>query len=185
MKKISVLILLALLMACKEEYDPKPKGYFRIDLPQAEYQAFDQDCPYQFEYNRQANLSEKGPCWFDIRYPRLKATLQLTYKAVEDDNLDTLLAEGHRLAYKHTVKADGIQEKLYLNEEQSVYGLFYRLQGDAATSMQFFVTDSSDHFLRGVLYYYATPNADSLQPVNQFMQGELIHLIESLKWENS
>ncbi len=186
MRKISLMIMvLAGLFACDEEFSPKPKGYFRIDLPEANYQSFDQDCPYQFEYNTKAGIESKGPCWYDIKYPQLKATLQLTYKTVNVQNLDTLLAEGHRLAYEHTVRADGIQEKLYLNEDQRVYGLMYRLQGDAATPLQFFVTDSSAHFLRGVLYYYASPNADSLRPVNEFMQGELTHLIESLKWENS
>lgn len=172
-------------MACNEEYSPKPKGYFRITFPSAEYQAFEEDCPYQFEYNQAAKLKSKGPCWYDITYPELKATLQITYREVTENNLDTLLAEGHRLAYKHTVKADGIDEKLYLNDEDRVYGLLYQLKGDAATSLQFFMTDSTQHFLRGVLYYYASPNADSLKPVNGFMRTEMMHLIESLQWENS
>ncbi len=172
------------LMACNEDYSPKPKGYFRIGLPQKDYQSFTEDCPYSFDYNTEAKLELKGPCWYDIKYPNLRATLQLTYKPVEDGNLDTLLADGHRLAYKHTVRADGIDEKLYLNEEQKVYGLFYQLKGDAATNLQFFMTDSTHHFLRGVLYYYASPNADSLQPVNEFMRGEMMHIIETLQWEN-
>ncbi len=186
MKRISlVLMAIFTMLACDPEYNPKPKGYFRISTPAADYQAFEEDCPYSFDFNKSANLELKGPCWYDIKYPNLKATLQLTYKAVKDDNLDTLLADGHRLAYKHTVKADGIDEKLYLNEDKQVYGLLYQLKGDAATNLQFFMTDSTNHFLRGVLYYYASPNADSLKPVNDFMRGEMIHLIETLKWENS
>lgn len=170
---------------CDADYSPKPSGYFRIATPDAEYQMFEEDCHYQFEFNEVAKLKEKGACWYDIRYPQLKATLQLTYREVNENNLDTLLQEGHNLAYKHTVKADGIEEKLFLNEEQEVYGLLYKLKGEAASSLQFFMTDSTDHFLRGVLYYYASPNADSLRPVNEFMEQELVHLIESLQWVDS
>ncbi len=183
-KHLFTVMLLIGLLSCMEEYSPKPFGYFRIEMPEKTYQDFDEDCPYSFEYNESAVLKEKRDCWYDIRYPSLKATLQLTYRSVNDNNLDTLLQEGHNLAYKHTVKADGIDELLFVNEDQEVYGLMYKLKGDAATSLQFFMTDSSDHFLRGVLYYYASPNADSLRPVNEFMEGEMTHLIESLEWAN-
>lgn len=184
MQKIKLMLLGLVLMACDSDYTPKPKGYFRIETPAASYKTMDKDCPFSFDVNEVARVKDKGQCWFDIKYPSLKATLQLTYRKVTEDNLDTLLGEGHELAYKHTVKADGIQEKLFVDDEKKVYGLFYQLQGDAATSMQFFMTDSTQHFLRGVLYYYATPNADSLRPVNRFMQGEMIRMIESLEWSN-
>lgn len=182
--KIIVFFALMLLMACESNYSPKPSGYFRIDTPKQEYQPFNEDCPFKFDYNKAVRLKDKGNCWYDLRYPSLKATLQLTYRQVTETNLDTLLKEGHALAYEHTVKADGIDEKLFLNEEERVFGLMYKLKGDAATSLQFFMTDSTDHFLRGVLYFYASPNADSLRPVNQFMESELMHLIESLEWGN-
>ena len=186
MRKLKLVVLTALFLgACEGDYTPKPKGYFRIDMPSAEYQEFNTDCPFHFDFNKVASLKDKGRCWYDIKYPRLEATLQLTYRQVTEDNLDTLLYEGHELAYKHTVKADGIDEKLYIDEQKRVYGLLYQLKGDAATSMQFFMTDSTDHFLRGVLYYYSSPNADSLKPVNDFMRGEMIRMIESLEWENS
>jgi gliding motility-associated lipoprotein GldD len=177
-------ILLGILSSCENNYSPKPKGYFRIATPAKEYQSSSIPCAYSFEYNKLAKIVAKKNCWYDLKYPNLRATLQLTYKAVTESNLDTLLAEGHNLAYEHTVKADGIEEKLFLNEEDNVYGILFQLKGNAATSMQFFVTDSTEHFLRGVLYYYATPNADSLQPVNEFMLGEMQHLMESLKWQN-
>lgn len=178
-----LLFILVLFSGCESDYSPKPFGYFRIDTPEKKYQRLNQDCPYSFEYNTSAKLKSKNNCWFDIRYPELKATLQLTYREVSERNLDTLLRDGHDLAYNHTVKADGIEERLFQNKENKVYGLMYSLKGDVATSLQFYMTDSTNHFLRGVLYYYASPNADSLQPSNQFMEGELVHLIETLKWE--
>lgn len=187
MKRLKFIFFFSLFtaVACDSDYSPKPFGYFRIDTPEQSYQGLDADCPFQFEYNQTAALKSKGPCWFDIRYPTLKATLQLTYREVNATNLDTLLREGHDLAYKHTVKADGIDEKLFLNDAKRVYGLLYKLKGDAATSLQFFMTDSTDHFLRGVLYYYASPNSDSLRPINAYMEQEMVHLIESLRWKDS
>jgi len=184
MKNLKYLLLILVFSSgCDSDYSPKPFGYFRIDTPAKEYQKLSEDCPYSFEYNKSAKLKTKNNCWFDIRYPELKATLQLTYREVTDDNLESLLRDGHDLAYNHTVKADGIEEKLFQNDQNRVYGLMYHLKGDVATSLQFYMTDSTEHFLRGVLYYYATPNADSLQPANEFMKGELAHLIETLKWE--
>ena len=186
MRKISLcFVALAWLAGCKEEYTPKPRGYFRLEVPDSTYSRFSPgNCPYSFEMNNTAQWIDKTHCWGDVYYPSIKARMQLTYKPVSPDNLDTLLRDGQELAMKHQVKADGMQERLYQNPEQSVYGILYRIQGDAATSTQFFVTDSVDHFLRGVLYFYAPPNADSLKPVNDFMYDETVRLVETLQWQN-
>ncbi|HAD96023.1 MAG TPA: gliding motility lipoprotein GldD [Cryomorphaceae bacterium] len=185
-RKISLcFVALAWLVGCKEEYTPKPRGYFRLEVPDSTYSRFSPgNCPYSFEMNNTAQWIDKTHCWGDVYYPSIKARMQLTYKPVNPDNLDTLLRDGQELAMKHQVKADGMQERLYQNPEQSVYGILYRIQGDAATSTQFFVTDSVDHFLRGVLYFYAPPNADSLKPVNDFMYDETVRLVETLQWQN-
>ena len=188
--KLSAYILAALIMmtACggDENYTPKPRGYFRINTPNLEYQTLQVDCPFTFEYNKAAEWQPtRFKCWGDVYYPSIKARLQLTYKPVTPENLDTLLGDGHELAFKHVVKADGISEKLYTDEQREVYGILYKIKGEAATNTQFFMTDSTDHFLRGVLYFYAEPNEDSLQPVNDYMYEEVVHLIETLKWQNS
>lgn len=190
MVKNSWMLLLAVLMiSCGSEednYTPKPRGFIRISTPPQEYTALKSDCPFQFEYNEHAQWQPKPQqCWGDIYYPDIKARLQLTYKEVTGENRDKLLEEGRQLAYKHTVMADGIEEKLYSDPQRDVNGLLYLIEGDAASNLQFFMTDSTDHFLRGVLYFYAEPNADSLQPVNQYMQEEVAHLIETLEWQNS
>jgi gliding motility-associated lipoprotein GldD len=188
LKKSMLPIFAALILisigACKQNYTPKPKGYFRIALPAEEYQNLQTNCPYTFEYNQVAKWVPKEKCWANIKYPSLRATVQLTYKSVNDTNLNQLIADGHRLAYEHTVKAAGIEENLIYDDSALVYGLLYRLQGDAATTTQFFVTDSTRHFLRGVVYFYAIPNADSLQPVSDFMAQEMLHLVNTLEWQN-
>lgn len=184
MKNLVFLILLT-LAACSDPAVPKPEGYFRIGLPAREYQPLESDCPFTFEYNRSAVVEAKPQhCWMDVAYPRLRARIQLTYKSLDEVPLDTLLDDAHYLAFKHSVKADGIQEKLYTNPEKKVHGLLYLMAGNAASTSQFFVTDSTRHFLRGVLYYYAEPNRDSIAPVDVFMQEEMSRLMESLAWRN-
>lgn len=127
----------------------------------------------------------KKNCWGDLKYPTIQATVQFTYKPItNNEDLITVLKEAQDLAYKHTVAAQGIGEKLYSNPEKNIHGILYNMQGNAASSAQFFVTDSAHHFLRGVLYFYSTPNADSLKPVNEFMQAEMVQLIESIEWVN-
>ena len=187
--KLSIYILITLVIAAcggEENYTPKPRGYFRIATPSQAYQHLKEECPYTFEYNEAAQWQpDRHECWGDVYYPSIKARLQLTYKPVTENNLDTLLGEGHELAFKHVVKADGISEKLYTDTQRKVYGVLYKMQGEAASSTQFFMTDSTEHFLRGVLYFYAEPNEDSLQPVNDYMYQEVAHLIETLQWQNS
>lgn len=187
--ELTVFLLIMLLVSCngdEADFTPKPRGYFRIELPAREYQSLDIDCPYTFEYNTHAVWQKaRRECWGDVYYAGLKGRLQLTYKSVNQENLEKLLEEGRKLAFEHTSMAAGIGEKVFEDPESEVYGILYNIQGEAATNIQFFMTDSTDHFLRGVMYFYAEPNVDSLRPVNEFMHGEVIHLIETLQWKNS
>lgn len=172
--------------SCEEEYQPKPIGYFRIGIPESDYAPLISECSYTFDLNTSSHWIEKEQCWGDISYPDIRATIQLTYKPISNEmELDAILKESQDLAYKHSVAAQGIGEKMYTNPASNVHGILYQMQGNAASSTQFYVTDSSSHFLRGVLYFYSAPNADSLKPVNEFMFGEMVHLIESLEWKNS
>jgi gliding motility-associated lipoprotein GldD len=84
----------------------------------------------------------------------------------------------------HISKADAIKEQVYNNKENKVYGILYDLKGNTASAVQFYVTDSVKHYLRGSLYFSAEPDADSLEPVINFFREDIIHLIETLKWKN-
>lgn len=180
-----ILSLLLFAGACKEDYQPKPHGYFRIGLPGTTYAPFNTNCPYTFNLNTEATWLPKNNCWGDVNYPAIMANVQFTYKPIANaEQLGQILNEAQDLAYKHTVKAEGIGEKLYQNADKKMYGILYSMQGNAASSTQFFVTDSANHFLRGVLYFYSVPNADSLKPVNEYMYNEMVQLIESLEWKN-
>jgi len=180
--KFLLIGLIAILSSCSENYSPKPLGYFRIDLSEKEYQIFDSNCPYQFLSPKNVKIiNGKNNCWYNIYYPSHDATIYLTYKML-DSNLASIVEESHKLAYDHAVRSDGIIEKVYVNEEKQVYGVLYDIHGNSASNLQFFVTDSTNHFLRGSLYFNTVPNSDSLQPVKDYIKKDLQTLIESLKW---
>ena len=172
---------------------PKPRGHFRILLPDRKYVLFKENSetksniPLEFEYPEYGNLTfhaERGadPGWFNIEFPAYKAKIYLTYKDVKND-LDSLLDQSYDLNVKnHVSKADAIQEKVFSNRENKVYGILYDLKGNTASAVEFYVTDSVSHYLRGSLYFASEPNADSLAPVIDFFRADIMHLIETLKW---
>lgn len=176
-----------ILLGCRNQSFPKPRGHFRIDFPEKEYIKFDSTCPFTFEYPVYGYIrNEPGittPCWFNIEFPDYGGKLHLSYMPVKD-NLDLLIEDAHKLAYKHSVKADAIEEKRWVNTENRVFGLVYTIKGNAASSIQFYLTDSLDHYIRASLYFNAAPNKDSLAPVNNFFREDIIHLIETLDWKN-
>jgi gliding motility-associated lipoprotein GldD len=190
-----LLLLIAFSYSCREVSVPKPVGYFRIDLPERKYQAFSHrngekdHLPFSFEYPSYGNLTfnEKNPNeagWFNIEFPGYKAKIYLTYKGINHD-FESLMDQTYKMNVKnHISKADAIKEQVISNPDNRVFGILYDLKGNTASAVQFYVTDSAKHFLRGSLYFSAEPDADSLEPVIKFFRGDIVHLIETLKWEN-
>jgi gliding motility-associated lipoprotein GldD len=181
-------ILLLSLLCCKRPYSPKPAGYLRIDFPEKEYQIYNSSCPYTFEYPLYGKIVADTsrfaePCWINIEFPRFGGKIHISYKPVRN-NINVYIEDSRTLAYKHTVKADAINETLFTSDEKKVYGLLYQIKGDAASSVQFYLTDSTRHFLRGSLYFNVQPNADSLAPVIDFFMEDIKHLVETLEWKN-
>lgn len=195
-RRLARILLLAYIctqgVACDPATSPKPRAYFRIILPARKYQVFDQPgYPYTFEYPTYARIVKdtsffdekpENPYWINIEFPDLHGKIYLSYKIIGPKNsFEHLVEDAHKLTYKHTYKAEYIDEsKIYTRN--GVSGMFFDVGGNAATAKQFFVTDSSRHFLRGALYFDATPNADSLAPVNDFLQKDMWHLINTLQW---
>ena len=181
------IIGLLILSGCKKKYTPKPRGYFRIDLPEKKYQKLDSIYPYKFEYpiytiikNDNSSLSEEY--WINIEYPKLNGKIHVSYKTI-NNNINQILEDTRTLAYKHSIKADAIHEKMFIKPEKKVYGILYEIEGNAASSMQFFLTDSIKHYLRGALYFNVEPNKDSLAPILDFVKEDIIVLIESFEWK--
>jgi gliding motility-associated lipoprotein GldD len=185
-------ILLFILIACNSDYTPKPRGYFRIDFPLHAYQVFNPpEFPYSFEYPVYANIlrdtaffgdKPENPYWINIDFPRFHARIYISYKKVEG-NYDKLREDAYKMTYKHTYKASSIEDSL-ISTPLGVHGIFFNVGGNAATAKQFYVSDSTKHFLRGALYFDTTPNADSLSIVNAFLQEDMYHLINTLRWKN-
>lgn len=184
-KRIACLILLAAAIAfasCKNDVVPKPSSHLRLDYPVAEYAAFENDCPFTFNMNADAVIKEKSACNFIIDYPRMKATIYLSYKPV-DNNINVLLRDAQKLTYEHVIKADDIIEQPYVNDDRKVYGMFYQVQGNAATNAQFYVTDNSRNFVTGSVYFYAKPNFDSIMPAADYIKNDMRAIMETLKWK--
>jgi gliding motility-associated lipoprotein GldD len=184
---INIFLILLIVVACKQEYTPKPLGYHRIDFPEKEYQQYSSDCPFTFEYPTYGEVkpdksANAEPCWLNLKFPEYNGTIHLSYKQVQD-NLNKLTEDARNLTYKHTVKAEAITEKTYQKPERDVYGILYNVKGNAASSLQFFLTDSSNHFIRGSLYFNVQPNKDSLAPVIDFFREDVVHFMETFRWK--
>jgi gliding motility-associated lipoprotein GldD len=191
---LTLFIFLSASYGCRNVAVPKPRGHFRIDLPERKYIEFkgqygkNFNIPLSFEYPAYGHLifqGERGsdPGWFNIEFPSYKAKIYLTYKDVKND-LDSLLDQSYDLNVKyHVAKADAIKEQVFSNSENKVYGILYDLKGNTASAVEFYVTDSLSHYLRGSLYFASEPNADSLAPVIDFFREDIKHLIETLKWK--
>ena len=182
-------LIISLLSACSEEEItmPRPRGYYRIDLPEKAYQKFESECPYSFEFPKYATVQidttrRMEKCWANLSFPIQHATVYLSYKDVQS-NLNQLFEDSRNLAYKHAAKASQIEEYTVNIPEKKVYGIIYEIGGNAASSIQFHISDSASHFLRGSLYFYAAPNADSLEPVTSFIRSDIEHLIQTLQWK--
>ena len=184
---------------------PRPKGYFRIDLPKKTYIKFDKDYPYSFEYPTYAKVlpdTEKlaEPYWINIYFPRYKGTIHISYKSVishqssvfsknKENNknmLNKYLEDSRMFAMKHITKANGIDEKVIDDKKNKVYGLVYNITGSgAASTYQFYLTDSTSHFLRGALYFYFKPNNDSIAPIIDFIKEDIDHMIKTFRWKEN
>lgn len=197
--------------ACNEPYLPKPRGYYKIDLPAHAYRTFDQPgYPYKFEYPVYATVvkdssyfgeAPENPWWINIDFPTLNGRIYVsyniiggnaTYKVKQPDGkyadslamntFANLIDGSYKLTYKHSVKASSIEDSLF-QTPKGIHGIYFKVGGNAATANQFFVTDSVRHFLRGALYFDTAPNEDSLKPVNAFLKQDMLHLIETFEWK--
>jgi gliding motility-associated lipoprotein GldD len=189
-----LLSIFLVIFGCGEKYTPKPRGFFRIGFPEKIYISLNSQFPYQFEIPQYARVTPDyqnpdQPQWINVEFPANKAEVHLSYYTLNGNGkgnrelLAGLMEETRELAYKHSVKANAIEERVFINPGEEVYGTVYQIEGNAASPIQFFLTDSTKHFLRGALYIRATPDIDSLKPVIEFLKRDVIHLIETTQWD--
>lgn len=188
------LVIISFLIGCREIYTPKPKGHFRIDLPEKKYAHVDTilakfgEMPFKFEYPVYGKISfdkesTSQPGWFNLEFPEYRAKIYFTYKNINHD-FESLMEQSYKMNVKnHITKADAINEHVINNQKNNVYGILYDLKGNTASAVQFYVSDTINHFLRGSLYFTSEPDADSLAPVIEFFREDIIHIIETLEWK--
>ena len=186
---IAVLLLLVTAVSCDNRNpQPKPRGYFRIDMPEKQYVTLDTMPRYSFEYPTYATItpdfySPDEKDWVNVEFPRFKGTIHISYKNV-DHNLSEYVEDAYRMITKHITKATGIRDSVVIDKDRKVYGLVYSLEGEGVASpLQFYLTDSTRHFLRGSLYFNIYPNNDSMHPVIKFISDDVRHLINTLEWK--
>lgn len=202
------------IAACNAEYSPKKKGYYLIELPpKHEYRLFDSaSFPYAFEYPVYARVvpdssyfgeKPENEFWLNMEFPAYNACIFMSYKRIGDkvvykrrnpdgrfrdsigiNQFELLRNDAFKLTNKNDVQATSITDSLLINP-QGIYGVYFKVGGNAATARQFFLTDTTRHFFRGALYFNATPNADSLRPVHQFFEKDMLHLINTFRWKEN
>ncbi|WP_072989610.1 gliding motility lipoprotein GldD [Pseudozobellia thermophila] len=179
--KVVVLALGMVSMGCKEDTLPKPKGQLRLEYPKPTLTELHFD-KFGFQYNSLARIKNESANSMVLEYPEMKGEIFINYKKVEG-NLEQLLSDAQKFSYEHSVKADGILEQPFVNDEDRVYGMFYEVSGDAASQAQFYVTDSIRNFVTGSLYFYTKPNYDSIYPAAAYLRNDIRGIMETLKWK--
>ncbi len=186
------IVLVICLISCNSDYTIKQRGYYKIDFPEREYTLYNPPgAPYTFEYPvygrvvKDTSFFEARPendYWINIDFPQFYGKIYISYKEVRKNNFDSLVADAFKMTYKHSTKATEIRDSL-MKTPNGLTGIFFQVGGNAATAKQFFITDSVNHFLRGALYFDASPNSDSLEVVNNFLEQDMKHLINTLQWK--
>ncbi len=190
MKNIFFLFAIVFFMSCGNEPMPKPKAFLRLEYPKPQYKEVNTNLPFTFKKNSIANnigviksSRNKKTLGLEVTYPTIKATIFLTYKKIDANNLQLLINDAQNITQSHARKADAITGQSFVNLEQRVYGMFYEVDGNVASQAQFYVTDSIKHFLTGSLYFYVKPNYDSILPAADYLKKDIQHIMETLKWE--
>ena len=196
MYKLCLLILIGLIFVkCQEEpaFTPKPRAFPRVIYPEKSYQVFNGgDCAFTFEYPTYAQIEQSKtyfeeepghPCWFNLYIPQFDSRIHCTYSPIDQGkDLEARKADAFRMTDVHNKKANYIEE-LIIQKENQVSGFAFDIDGPAASPFQFFLTDSTHHFLRGALYFNTQARPDSLAPVIDFVREDILHLIETFAWK--
>lgn len=182
MRRILLFIFTLVVFSCTKDTLPKPSAFLSLTYPKKSYKKLPLKRPYTFEVLKHTMLVDEANHWLKIKYPSLKASIDITYRPIEN-NLEELLTDAEKLVFKHTLKAAQIIPKDFVNAEKRVFGSLYEITGNAASQIQFHITDSTKNFLKGSLYFYIKPNYDSILPAVNYIKKDIFNIIETLEWE--
>lgn len=177
---ILLLVFSFIFISCQEDALPKPSGLLRLTYPKHDYDK-SLTTPYEFETNKISKVMVNKKYWMKISYPKLKATIDITYRPVTN-NIIELLRDSEKLTTKHSTKAETIYFDSFENKTNHVYGKLSHVTGNAASSLQFHLTDSTKHFITGALYFNVEPNYDSIYPAMKYIEKDIIRLMNTTQW---
>ncbi len=192
MRKVLLPVLIILFFAAcgnNHDYSPKPRGYYRIVFPEKAYQPYISNCPFTFQYPKYAVIEpdkkpDAKPCWLNMQFKQFNGTLHLSYEHIlSKKEFNELVEDAHKLSFKHSIKATSIDEGVIAYPDRKVYGIYYTIEGNAASSVQFYLTDSTKNYIRGALYFNSEPRLDSIQPVLTFVKKDVDRMIKSFRWK--
>ena len=180
---------LLVVFACTTQYQPKPRGYNRLELPTPEYLLSPDTLPYQFEYSRHARFMRdtswiRDRHWVEIYYPNLEATIHVTYKSIQHSEklLKEYLQDAYVLTAKHQIKAYAIDETI-VRTPTGKTAIIAELDGEVPSQFQFTMTDSTENFLRAAVYFNVQVQNDSLRPAIEYLKRDAMQLINTLTWK--
>lgn len=182
MRNLFLFIFLGFFLSCKETVLPKPEGYLSLTYPEKSYTKLSLKRPYSFDVLKNTTVINEANNWLKIKYPALKASIDITYRTV-NNNLKELSTEAEKLVFKHTLKATEIIPKDFINPKKRVFGSLYEITGNAASQIQFHITDSTNNFIKGSLSFYTKPNYDSILPAVNYIKKDILNLLETFEWE--
>lgn len=186
---IFIFAIGAFISACSDELSiPKPPTYLRLDLPAHSYKTYQSSCGYSFDAAKVFQIRDvvdtngNTMCHKDIHMPNLNAVMHFSYIPMKEP-LSTYVNFANDKVDEHKLKATAIEDLQIINKKNNVYGTFFELQGDVASPFQFYLTDSAQRFVSGVVYFNSRPNYDSLRPSLDYLKIDLIRMMESFKWK--
>jgi gliding motility-associated lipoprotein GldD len=182
-KNIIFAFLILILASCAKDPLPKPSGELRLEYPTPKYQNFNLNFPFTFDYSTFSKIQEARKDYgFYISYPKMKAKVFITYFPINND-LKIHVKDAEKLVYEHTIKATSIDTQSFSYPDKKVFGNFYELKGPSASNLQFYVTDSTKHFLTANLYFNSRPKPDSLAPAVDYIKRDMRHILDTFKWK--
>lgn len=184
MRSFIYSFLILIFVSCNTETLPKPKGYLSLNYPKKSYKKLKTKRPYSFEIPTNTKEIDQPKNWLKIEYPNLKASIDITYRPIEN-NLKNLFLEAERLVFEHTIKANQISSKNFQSKDHKTYGKLFEISGNTASQVQFHITDSTKHFIKGSLFFRTKPNYDSILPAVDYIKKDMIKIMETLEWKNA
>jgi len=195
MRYIVLCLMIVCSIGCGQEriQTPKPRMYPKVDYPTRTYESLTLEaCHFTFDRPAYSEVKtgikffgeeSRHPCWFDLELPAFNGSIHFSYIPIGgEDTLDKLVADAFRIVEQHNTKAE-YREELLIENENGVHGLQFNLEGPVASPINFFLTDTIQHFVRASLYFNASVAPDSIAPILNFVAEDMKTIVETFEWK--